>query len=407
MKILILTHTFPKYPRDSTAAFMHPLVMGLMAAGDDVTVLTPFHRELTPGAFPYPIVTYKYIWPEKFHVLGYSQTLHHGTHFRLSTWLLSPMIIFFCFIALLRLTRNHAYDIVSVHWIVPNGIIAALVLALRKIPFTVTLPGSDVYVAQKFTFFKIAAHWAAERASAVYSDSPQYFKELATTGASLKRKAIIPYPVDFSQMGNSNYLRGLRKKLGLDARARIVVSVGRLVEKKGIHYMIRALPQVLRKIPNTHYVIVGDGDWRDHLEAEIDASRVRDHVHFVGNISRDEIGKYYRLADVFVAPSIRDSRGNIDDRPVAIIEAMARSRAVVATRFPGNALTIDDQTGILVPQKKSAALASSVVKLLKLPTLRNRLGRNARRKVYKTFRHTVIGERYHTLFCGILARRDV
>lgn len=408
MKILILTHTFPKYPSDSTAAFMHPLVIGLKAAGDEVTVLTPFHRELRPEAFSYPIITYKYIWPARFHVLGYSQTLHHGTHFRLSTWLLSPLLMFFCLIALWRLTRNHAYDIVSVHWIVPNGIIAALVCGFRKIPFTITLPGSDVYVAQKFIFFKIATRWAAQRASAVYSDSPQYFKELATTGATLKRRAIIPYPVDFSMIGTSGNWRKLRKKLGLDDRASIIVSVGRLIEKKGIHYMIRALPRVIKKIPNVHYIIVGDGDWRSQLEAEVDILHLRDRVHFVGNISRGEISNYYHLADVFVAPSIRDSRGNIDDRPVVIIEAMACARAVVATRFPGNALTIKNGiTGILVPAKNTRAIQEAVVEFLRSPALRNRLGKQARQRVYQMFRHTVIGERYHTLFRTIILRRHV
>lgn len=384
---------------------MHPLVSGIKAAGDKVTVLTPFHPELKPSSFPYPIVSYKYIWPDKFHVLGYSQTLRRGTHLRVVSYLLAPFLIIAGIIALLRLTRKKKCDLVSVHWVVPNGVIASVVCSLRHIPFTVTIPGSDVYVAQQNSLFSRITRWAVQRAARVCADSPQYLVELKKTGVKIRQPTVMPYPVDISTIHARRDTASVRKTFGIAINAPILVSVGRLIEKKGFQYAIRALPQILRKFPKARYVIVGDGDMRDVLEQEVARAGVNDSVLYVGNITRQDIGKFYSLADVIVVPSIKDREGNIDDRPVALIEAMACGRAVVVSRLPGNANTVEHgRSGILVPPKNPQAIASAVTTLLQSRHLRDRLGREARRQVVTKFRHTVIGRQYHNLFTAILKR---
>lgn len=404
MNVLILTHTFPKHPDDTTAAFMHPLVLGLKAMGDNVTVLTPFHPDLKPLSFPYNIVSYKYIWPDRFHVLGYSQTLRHGTHFRISSWILAPLLLIRGMIALLALTKKEKFDIVCAHWIVPNGIIAALVCTIRNIPFTITLPGSDVYVAQKNRLFSLLTRMAAQRAVIVCADSPQYLKELTKIHARPKKQMVIPYPVDLSTIYPSTDTTVLREKLSISADAQILVSVGRLIEKKGFLYAIRALPKILKRFPKVKFVIVGDGDMKAHLEREAVKLHVRQVVYFAGNIQREQIREYYSMADVIVVPSIKDSEGNIDDRPVALIEAMACSRAVVVSRLPGNAVTIEDgKSGILVPPKNSKAVARAVIKILKSRQLQHQLGREARRRVETKFSHVIIGKEYSKLFHSLLS----
>lgn len=403
MNVCILTHTFPKYPEDTTAAFMHPLVTGIQRAGNSVTVLTPYHHELKTKRFPYPIRTYRYIWPDNLHVLGYSQTLRHGTHLRISSWLLAPLLLIQGIIALLALTKKEKYDIVCAHWIVPNGIIAAVSCAIRKIPFTITLPGSDVYVAQKNALFAFLTRWAAERAAIVCADSPQYLKELTNIHAKPKKQTVIPYPVDLSTVFPSTQTIKLRKKLAISTQAHILVSVGRLIEKKGFQYVIRALPEIRKKFPTVTYVIVGDGDMREFLEREAVRLNVRQAIYFVGNIIRKEIHEYYSLADIIIVPSIKDREGNIDDRPVALIEAMACERAVIATGFPGNSLTIDQGiSGILIPQKDTRAIATAVLRLLMDTEMRKRLGKSARKQVREKFQLSVIGRQYSQLFQKIV-----
>ncbi len=405
MNICLLTHTFPKYPDDTTAAFMHPLVLGMKAAGDNVTVLTPFHPELRPSSFPYPVVAYKYIWPDSLHMLGYSQTLRGGMHLRIVSYLLAPFLVIAGIMALTRLTKRRKFDVVSVHWVIPNGVIASVVCKLRHIPFMVTLPGSDVYIAQQNTFFSRITRWAVQDAARVCADSPQYLRELKKIGAQMQKPIVMPYPVDVSVIRMRSSTRSVKKALSITQDAPIIVSVGRLIEKKGFHYVIHALPQILRKFPKTRYIIVGDGDMRDTLEKEAIKAGVIDHIHFVGNITRQDIGGFYSLADVIVVPSIKDREGNIDDRPVALIEAMACGRAVVVSKLPGNANTVEHgKSGILVPPKDPQAIAGAVISLLESRRSRNRLGRQARRVVAQRFRHTVIGRAYHDLFVTVGSR---
>lgn len=385
---------------------MHPLVLGMKAAGDDVTVLTPFHPDLDVPRFPYPIITYKYIWPDRLHVLGYSQTLRRGTHLRISSWLLAPLLLIQGVIALFRLTKNQKFDLISAHWIVPNGIIAAVVCAIRNIPFTVSLPGSDVYVAQKNALFSAVTRWAAERAAMVFADSPLYLQELEKTGAQVTQREVISYPVDISIIQPVKNTLSMRKRFGLAADARILVSVGRLIEKKGFRYAIQALPAIVKKFPKARYIIVGDGDMRYALKKEAVKAGVKEYVCFVGNVSRHDISAYYSLADVILVPSIKDHEGNIDDRPVVLLEAMTCGKAVVVSRLPGNAITVEHgKSGILVPPKKPEAIVNAVINILSSGQTQRGLGKEARRRVVEKFRHTTIGRQYHNFFSKIVTKQ--
>lgn len=400
MRICIVTHTFPKNLNDTTAAFMHPLVLGLKSLGNEVVVLTPYHRELRTSDFPYKIVTYKYIWPDFLHVLGYSQTLKDGTILRFYTYLLAPLLYFFGFFALLRILAKEKFDIISCHWILPNGFIAYLASRFIKVPYTVSLAGSDVYIANKNFLFSFMARICARKASAICADSPRYADELRRTGVKLGKVNIINYPVNISKVKVSpKGIQNLRKKLELPKDAIILLAVGRLIYKKGFDYLLKALPTLVRKNRNIILLIVGDGDLRRRLEELTLKLGLENHVRFVGSVQRGEIFSYYNLADVFVMPSIEDDYGNIDDRPVALLEAIACGKPVIATNFPGNALSIKEgESGFLVPQKDVKSLEYAIISLIESKDLRISMGRKASELANKDFGIKTIGEKYSAIF---------
>lgn len=404
MKICIVTHTFPKHLNDTTAAFMHPLVLGFTSMGNEVVVLTPYHRELRTSDFPYKIVTYKYIWPDFLHVLGYSQTLKEGTIFRFYTYLLAPLLYFFGFFALLRILAKEKFDIISSHWILPNGFIAYLVSRFIKIPYTVSLAGSDVYVANKNFLFSFMARVCAKGASAICADSPKYVDELRRTGVSVNKVNIINYPVDTSKVKVSlKDIQNLRKELDLEKDAIILLAVGRLIYKKGFDYLLKALPTLIRKNRNIILLIIGDGDLKEQLEKLALTLGVKNHVRFIGSVQRGEIFSYYNLADVFVMPSIEDDNGNIDDRPVALLEALACGKAVVATNFPGNALTIKNGVnGYLAPQKDYKTMSEKIWLLVQSKELRIKMGKMARKTSETDLSSKIVAQKYISIFKEII-----
>lgn len=404
MKICILTHTFPKSRQDTTAFFMHPLVLGLIGVGNEVVVLTPYNTELEVKDFPYRIVSYKYVWPSFLHRLGYSRTLQAGAKLKLETYFLSPFLYFFGILALLRLCRKEKFHLVSSHWILPNGFIAFMASKLLKIPYTVTLPGSDVYVAKKNKLFSQMAVLAANNASAVLADSPGFLDDLLKLGAKIKRRGIIPYPVEVEKLkpGTSGQKK-LRQDLNLKEGEIIIMGVARLIYKKGFSYLLKATAPILTENKKIKLIIIGDGDLKEELKNLAKKLGIERGTIFIYRVKREEMINYYNLAGIFVASSIEDKEGNRDDSPVSLFEAMACGKAVVATNFPGIARVVEDGVnGILVPQKDVKRIREALEKLLTSPLLREKMGKESRRIAKLKLSSKKIGGQYARLFQQIV-----
>jgi len=395
MKICILTHTFPKELNDSNAPFMHALITGLKKNGHDVSVLTPFTPGFKREEFPYKINLYKYIWPDFFHILGYSQTLKNGSTLKFSTYVLFPFFFTFGILALINLSRKEKFDVISSHWILPNGFFAYVTSRILKIPYVISLPGSDVYLAKKNKIFSTIAKISANGATSMTSDSPRFLKEILSLGIKNKKTQIIPYPVILNkEKVSTKDLNIIRKDLNLK-RGIVILAVGRLVYKKGFEYLVKAMSLLLKKHKNIKLIIIGDGDLKEKLQKLIVKLNLADDVKLIGNINRDRIYKYYNLCDIFVTTSIRDKNGNIDDQPVSLIEGMSCGKPVVATDFPGISLTVKHQVnGFLFPEKNITLLAKSLEKLIISKSLRSRMGKESRRIVRNELTDEKIAKKY-------------
>ncbi len=404
MKICVLTHTFPKSKKDTTAPFMHALSLGLKKAGHEIIVLTPYTKDLKKQDFPYKIVTYKYIWPDSFHVLGYSQTLKNGSGLKFSTYLLFPFFSFFGTLALLNLVRKEKINIISSHWIIPNGFFAFLVSRFLKVPYIVSLPGSDVYLAKKNKIFGMFAKITADNALSIIADSPRFLDEILSFKVKAKNTEIIPYPVVMEKKKSSlKEINLLREKLNLIKNNLVILAVGRLVYKKGFDYLIKAIPPIAKIHKNVRLIIIGDGDLRKELENLALELKIDNCVKFVGNVNRKDLITYYNMSDIFVASSIKDNEGNMDDQPVSLIEAMACGKPIVATNFPGIAMTVKNGiNGFLFPEKDINSLRLCLNKLIISPKLRNKMGLESKKIVLKEITDKKIGERYSNLILSSL-----
>lgn len=396
MKICILTHTFPKNIKDSNAPFMHALALGLKKNGHEVFVIAPYSYGLNKEEFPYDFITYKYVWPKFLHILGYSQTLKNGTSLKFSTYFLFPFFTIFSILALINLARKEKFDIISAHWLLPNGFFAFIVSKLLKIPYIVSLPGSDVYLAKKNKIFSAIAKISANNAYSIIADSPRFLEEILSLKINPKKTEIIPYPVIVDEKNFS--LRDvslLQKRLELKNDSLVLLAVGRLIYKKGFDYLIKAIPTLIKKHKNIKLIIIGDGDLKEELYNLVLKLKIVDYVKLVGNVNRNEIYNYYNLADIFIATSIKDENGNMDDQPVSLIEAMACGKPIVATNFPGIALTVKNGiNGYLFPEKDQNSLISYLDKLISSKKLRIKMGKESKKIVLRDLTDKKIAERY-------------
>lgn len=405
MKVCVFTHTFPRFHKDVAAPFMDGVASSIAKAGNKVFVLTPFSPLFKNFRRPYKLVTYKYIYPDRWHKLGYSETLADDKSLKPAAFLLSPLMFIFGTLALYRLVNKEKIDVINAHWILPNGFIACMVGMITKTPVVSTLPGSDVYMADKNVVFRLMAKFAAYFSSVVTSNSPQLIKDLKKlTGVRNGRFAPIIYGVDPSKFFPTRKEdKSLRLKLDIGNTGKIVVGVGRLVAKKGFKYLVEAAPSIIKKFPKTVFVIVGDGDQRESLEKLAGRLKVQKNFRFTGYVNYQDLIYYYNLGDIFILPSIRDEKGNLDDQSVSVVEAMACGKPVITTDFPGYKLVIENGiNGFLVPEKNSSAIANSIKKMIESRDLAKKMGRKSREMAVRKHSWRQIGIKYSDLFRSLI-----
>ncbi|PSQ96390.1 MAG: glycosyltransferase family 1 protein [Bacteroidetes bacterium SW_9_63_38] len=170
----------------------------------------------------------------------------------------------------------------------------------------------------------------------------------------------------------------LGKSLGL-ADGSVLLTVGRLVPRKGIDTTLHALPAVLDAVPDLTYLVVGTGPDRDRLERLATDLGIRSCVRFAGYVDADDLPTYYNLADAFVMPS-REAPPDVEGFGIVFLEAGACGVPAIGARTGGIPDAIqEEETGLLVPPSSPHALADTLTHLLTSPALARRLGEQARR----------------------------
>jgi glycosyltransferase involved in cell wall biosynthesis len=155
-----------------------------------------------------------------------------------------------------------------------------------------------------------------------------------------------------------------------------LVYVGRLEKYKGVDELLKAIPVILEKFPNTHLFIAGDGSDKSRLELIVSKFNLEKHVTFLGHIARPAIEDLYKRASVVVVPSVYpEAFGKVG------IEAMSVGRPVVASNVGGiSDWLIDGKTGFLVPPKDPVAISKAVIKIFSNPELFFQMMKQARKK---------------------------
>jgi glycosyltransferase involved in cell wall biosynthesis len=394
MNICMLTSSYPKYPGETTAPFIEEIAAGLVRRGHTVHVVAPFHRDVrrAPVERGVHLHFFRYSPLRALNVYGYAESLQADVGLRGAALASAPLAIGAGMLAMLRLS----FDLIHAHWVLPNGAPAALIARLRGLPLVVSLHGSDVYLAERAAPLSLAAAAIFRSAGAVTACSGDLQQRALRLGARPGSVAVIPYGVD-TQAFQPDPCAGalVRSELSLAPDTPLIVTVSRLVYKKGLTYLLDAFPPVLASHPSAVLVIAGYGDLRAELERRAVELGIAASVRFPGQLDRARAARYVSAADVYVVPSIRDQRGNIDGLPNALLEGMGAARPIVASRVAGIPDVIaDGEHGLLVPERDPAALAVAISRLIDDRALAQRLGAAARRRVLSELTWDMTAEKF-------------
>jgi phosphatidylinositol alpha-1,6-mannosyltransferase len=274
----------------------------------------------------------------------------------------------------------------------PAGYVAAWLRGRTGVPYVIYVHGKDLWKEEGKTsrsaMSRRTARWVLGGAAALVANSrpTARFAEalLRSIGVDPAGRVRVVHPgtdpVRFRP--DSPGAAEWRRELGLEGR-RVLLSVSRLMRRKGIDTALEALAELAPRYPDVAYVVGGEGPDRERLERLAGELGVAERVRFVGAVAEARLPGLYAAADLFVLP-VREERSDdeVEGFGIVFCEAAATGVPVVAGASGGVADAVrDGETGLLVPPRDAGATAAAIARLLDDEPLRRRLGGGGRRAV--------------------------
>lgn len=259
-----------------------------------------------------------------------------------------------------RLVKRHQLNILDVHFGFPDGRAGTLLGRWLKLPVVLTLRGKEE--RQTRTSVAVPLRRAVRAADRIVAVSQALADVAVGLGVNADRVQVVGNGIDLARFRPIPRDEA-RVALGLPPQARVLVSVGGLVERKGFHRVIDCLPALMQAHPDLHFLVVGgagpEGDISGRLQAQVVHLGLADRVRFLGSVAPDDLKVPLSAADVFVLATRYEGWANV------LLEAMACGLPVVTTRVGGNAQVVSQSdVGSLVPFDDSAALSAALDRAL-------------------------------------------
>jgi phosphatidyl-myo-inositol dimannoside synthase len=397
MRILHIVTAFPRQPGDPIAPWLVELLHRLRERGHDIEVLASSHQGLGDQDHDGIRVHRFRYFPARWERLTHEETA--PDRMRRSP-LFAVMPLFFLVGGMWnawQLARRERYDIVHVHWPMPMALLGWAAQRAGRMPMVTTFYGIELrWVQSRLPFLRWLIRWAARASAQAVAISTYTARELRKF-ADVPIE-VIPYTAEFAPPSSSP-----RSSHGAE---RSVLFVGRLIERKGMSHLIRALGTVRQRTP-ARLVVIGDGPERPRLEQLARDVGVTAYVDFRGRVSDEELRGAYAAADVFVLPSVLDARQDTEGLGVVLLEAMNYSVPVIASDIGGiTDIVQHERTGLLVPPGDEAALASALARVLDDGALARTLAGGGRRLLRETFSWDGIVDRWEGVYAAAVTSRS-
>ena len=388
MKVVFLTHAFPREPADPVGSFVLRLAVLLRDEGITVHAVAPAApgvaaRDTIEGI---TVERFRYA-PRRFETLAYTGTMM--TQVKESPAALAALggLVAANTVAAFRAIGRERADVVHAHWWFPGGLAGAFTARARGVPLVTTLHGSDIRAARAAPLAPSGFRFVLRRSSAVTAVS-RWLAEEATGLAPGIIPQVAPMPVDPALFHPA---RGGR------ARDRLLF-VGKLNDQKGIAPLLRALALMQRR--PTLDIVVGPGSDEAptrRLAAELG---VDTQIHWHALLSQAKLAELYRNVTVLAAPMIGEGLGLI------AVEAALSGLPVVAANSGGlRDIVVDGETGALVSPSDPAAFSVALDAMLARPDQGASLGNAGRERALAVFAPAAVARRYADLYRRVLDHR--
>jgi glycosyltransferase involved in cell wall biosynthesis len=293
------------------------------------------------------------------------------------------------------LCKYNTYDIINSHFVLPSALCGTILSRIFKIPHVISLHGGDIYDPSKMLsphriiFLRYIIRLLLNSCDCIVAQSTNTKNNIIKYYKPNKIVSIIPLGItkpDFPEIS--------REKLGLSKKDILLISVGRLVKRKGFDYMIKALSKISHK--NIKYLIIGNGPEYKNLKR---LSKNLGEVMFLGQVSEEKKFQYLSISDFYILPSLHEGFG------ICLLEAMLCGLPIVATNNGGQTdFLVDGRNALLVSTKDVDGLAKAIDKLIENKALSKKMSKINSVEV-KEFEINKIVRRYEDLYIQITKLR--
>ena len=399
LKVLHIVTTFPRHPNDVITPWLVKSIKKLREEGIKADVFTSSYKGLkSQRIWEIEVHRFRYFfkrWEDLTHEENVPDRLTRSFHY----WILLFFYLFFGAIEVYRLCRKEKFAIIQCHWPLPHSLFGYIGKMACGAKLISSFYGAEIKLVRKFPLLKIFLRWLLMKSDAlttISNYSASLIKEILPPSAESKIK-IIPFAQAIE----------VKEKRWEEGKRTIpqILFVGRLVERKGVDYLIRAFAEVRKEIP-AFLTIVGDGKEREKLENLAKELGIRESIRFTGFVSSPDLERYYETCDLFILPAIFDRNGDTEMLGVVLLEAMSYKKPVIASNVGGIPDIVKNyQTGVLVPEKSIEELRKAIIELLGNENLRKELGESGYRFIKEKFSWERITTQLKNLYQTLINER--
>lgn len=394
MKVVSITTAFPRSETDVLIPWIIRLINLLKEKGVETDVFTSSYcgmkNEIRNNINVFRFRYFFRKWEKLSHDMSVPEKLKSN---RLYFFVL-PFFMIFGMISASFYAKEHDFDLIHVHFPFPLAFFGIAMKSVSKKPLIMTCHGSEVNMAKKNPVFRKIFKRMLGKADFITVNST-FMKNEVEKIIQNKNIEIIPMGAG---IGDISEKETVKKEQKIKTN---ILFVGRLIEVKGTKYLIDAVKLLDPEKFELH--VAGDGPEREKLEKS-----APENVIFHGYQTGKNLEKLYLNADIFVLPSIVDNAGYTEGLGTVLLEAANFSVPLIGTNVGGIPdIIINGKTGLLVPQKDSAALAEALQTLAKDPALYRELTENARKHLKNNFSWEIITEKFFNIYSKAVSQNNL
>ncbi|MBZ5523675.1 MAG: glycosyltransferase family 4 protein [Acidobacteriia bacterium] len=301
------------------------------------------------------------------------------------------------------------YDCLHCGDLFPQGLNGVALRRLSGLPMLMFCHGDEISQTDRRRYQPRLRDFIYRHADVIIAANQFAYDGLVRIGIPGNRLHKLTPGVNFEQFHPAPPRRDLIERYGLQG-AKVLLTVARMVPRKGHKIVLDALPKVIREVPNLRYLIAGDGPEKENLQEQARHLGIQDAVIFAGDIPHDEVCDFYNLCDVFIMANRLEAGGDVESFGMVFTEANAVGKPVIGGRSGGTAeAVLDGKTGFLADPGNADEIADRLLLLLKNEDLAKRMGSAGLARVRAEFSWSKRAQAVREISAEMVmrARRDV